>query len=249
MRTFLAATLIAALPYTASADMQDDDGFIHSNLVAIFYHELGHALIDILGLPVFGQEEDAADVLSVLMIDASFEEEAAVAIAYDTAFGFLADADEREREGEEVLFWDTHGPDLQRFYTLVCLFYGANPDEREDVAEELGLPEERITSCEDEFALANDSWGPILDDLAENAPGKSFEIRIVDDTSDAAKLTAEIMEEELAAMNKDYALPQTLPILIDACGEPNAFYDLETQEITMCVEYAEFLANIAESAN
>ena len=32
------------------------------------FHEFGHALIDVLGLPIFGQEEDAADVLSALMI-------------------------------------------------------------------------------------------------------------------------------------------------------------------------------------
>ena len=89
-------------------------------------------------LPVFGQEEDAADVLSVVLIDAFYDEETAVQITYDAAYGFLGYADEQAETGEEPAFWDTHGPDLQRHYTLVCLFYGADAEERDDVAQELG---------------------------------------------------------------------------------------------------------------
>ncbi len=49
------------LPAASHADARRE-AFVEANLLGIFYHELGHALIDILGLPVFGQEEDAADV-------------------------------------------------------------------------------------------------------------------------------------------------------------------------------------------
>ena len=49
------------LPGLAAAD-EEREAFVEANLLGIFYHELGHALIDILQLPVFGQEEDAADV-------------------------------------------------------------------------------------------------------------------------------------------------------------------------------------------
>ena len=35
---------------------------------------------------------------------------------------------------------DVHGPDLQRFYNLVCLFYGADPDTRDDFAADMNLP-------------------------------------------------------------------------------------------------------------
>ena len=38
-----------------------------------------------MGLPIFGQEEDAADVLSIFLIDALYEEESAQQLAYDAA--------------------------------------------------------------------------------------------------------------------------------------------------------------------
>ena len=58
----------------ALAEAAEDD-FIHANIVSVFYHELGHAIVDVMRLPIFGQEEDAADVLSILLIDEYFEED------------------------------------------------------------------------------------------------------------------------------------------------------------------------------
>ena len=68
----------------------EENEFVISNLASVLYHELGHAIIDQMQLPIFGQEEDAADVLSVLLIDRLYQEENAQAVAYDAAFGFDA---------------------------------------------------------------------------------------------------------------------------------------------------------------
>ena len=87
-------------------------------LNSVFYHELGHAVIDLMQLPIFGQEEYAADVLSVLMIHELFEEDAAQIVAYDSAFGFQAEAE----ASDGTYFWDMHGPDEQRYYNLVVSF-------------------------------------------------------------------------------------------------------------------------------
>ena len=51
-----------------------------------------------------------------------------------------------------------HGPDEQRYYNLVCIFYGAKPDLREELAQELEAPEERAISCAEEYELVIDSW-------------------------------------------------------------------------------------------
>ncbi|MDG2454039.1 MAG: DUF4344 domain-containing metallopeptidase, partial [Paracoccaceae bacterium] len=53
---------------------QDREEFIRDNILAIFYHEFGHALIDVRDLPIFGQEEDAADVASVMLMHSLYEE-------------------------------------------------------------------------------------------------------------------------------------------------------------------------------
>ncbi|MEL6596866.1 MAG: DUF4344 domain-containing metallopeptidase [Pseudomonadota bacterium] len=231
--------LATALALLASPIMADDaDLFVESNLLSIFYHELGHALIDIMELPVFGQEEDAADVLSVLLIDAFYDEETAQAIAYDAAFGFLGEA--QERGDDEVPYWSVHGPDEQRYYNLVCLFYGANPDERDDLAADLELPDERAEYCPDEFALAIESWGPVLDQLAENGGGDTFEY-----VSSGDSLTHVLMEDEVRELNAEFQMPQTLTVRVEPCDEPNAFYDLADRAIIMCTEFEPYLYTLA----
>jgi hypothetical protein len=66
------AILSAAQAFAATAQT-DEDAFVEANILGIFYHELGHAVIDIESVPIFGQEEDAADVFSILFIDWFFE--------------------------------------------------------------------------------------------------------------------------------------------------------------------------------
>lgn len=222
-----------------SAQAQNSDEFIRANLLSVLYHELGHAIIDLVQLPVFGQEEDAADVASILLINELFDEATATEIAYDSAFGFLGEARTTEQDGQDPAWWDLHGPDLQRYYNLVCLFAGANIDERSDIAGELGLPQDRLDTCEEEFTLADDSWGPVFDDLAVDAPGTSM---IYDGATDT--LAEKLVAEEVAALNRDFSLPQNLAISVASCGEPNAFYDPETVEIIMCAEMVNWLREL-----
>lgn len=230
LRSLTLATTLVSSPVSAEVD-----AFVEANLLSIFYHELGHALIDILRLPVFGQEEDAADVASVLLIDAFFEEESAVEIAYHAAYGFLSEAEER---GDDIAWWDVHGPDLQRYYNLVCLFVGADIEEREDLAYELGLPEDRLLGCPDEFDIANESWGPVFDEL--DGPGETilYQGRI-------ETFTEVIIADEVAALNRDFHLPQHLAVRVEDCGVANAFYDLDRVEITICSEFENWLREIA----
>lgn len=240
MKTTMLATFLILLSSAAEAD-ERTESFVEGNLIAVLYHELGHALIDVMAIPVFGQEEDAADVLSILLIDALFEEDSAVALTYEAAFGFLGEADALAAEGEEPAFWDVHGADQQRYYNLVCLFYGADPDEREDVAADLGLPDERAESCEEEFELAADSWGAVLDELETDAPSDTLQFGAEDPDS----LTARTVRDEVAALNETFALPEPLSVVVEPCGEANAFYDPEARQITICSEFEAHLRDLA----
>ena len=217
---------------------KETDRFVTSNVLSIFYHELGHAMIEIMGLPVFGQEEDAADIASILLIDRLYDEKAAVEIAYDAAFGFLGEAE--QAEGEPA-WWGVHGPDLQRYYTLVCLFVGADMEGRADIADDLGLPADRLETCEEEFELANASWGPVFDGLAQGAPGSTLKY-----SSGNSTLTKQVVHDEIAALNDDFILPKILKVSVQNCGEPNAYFDPETVEIVICSEFEGWLRKLAE---
>ena len=220
-----AACCLTLLAAPASAD------FVENNLLAIFYHELGHAVIDQMQVPIFGQEEDAADALSVLLIDALYDGASAENIAYDSAALFWFEAQ------NEPAYWDVHGPDEQRFFNTVCLFYGAEPDSREDFAQELGLPEERAEGCADEFDLASASWNAVLDEMADSAAltGKL----LVEPVSEM-----QVILEEVADLNKEFSWPQDIKVRLAPCGEANAFYDLGAQSITMCSELPDWLEEI-----
>lgn len=249
MRRVFAFLLALALVVPATAQMRprdmDPDAFVAANLIAIFYHELGHALIDVMELPIFGQEEDAADVLSILMVHEIFEEQSAVDIAYATAMGLSREAEMRTSRGEETVWWGVHGADMQRYYTLVCLFYGAAPDRRRNFADELGLPDARAETCREEYELARRAWGPVLDELYDAGPGETLRFRTIGRMGREARLPAAIIREEVDALNAVMSLPERIWVDVARCGEPNAFYDPSTREIIMCTEFATYLAEIA----
>ena len=235
----LAALLSAALGSPAQAEDPDyKQAFVEANILSIFYHELGHAVIDLMDVPIFGQEEDAADVMSVLLIDWLFEEEPAQAIAYDSAFGFLNDPEGRE----DVAYWGVHGPDEQRYYNHVCLFYGANPYEREDLAFELGLPEERADYCPDEYLQAADSWGAVFDEM--DSQNSAVPMTFEPGSGQHSDFINQVLGGEVASMNNDVSLPQELTVRVSNCDEANAFYDPADVSITFCEEFIPHLEEL-----
>ena len=215
----------AVLVFANFAGASEEDGFVTSNLISVVYHELGHAVIDTMQVPIFGQEEDAADVFSMLLIDEIFEPESANIIAYDAAFGFHAEAQENT-----PAFWDAHGPDEQRYHYLVCIFYGANPDLRKELAQELRLPEECAISCAEEYELAIDSWGGVLQDMEEGT-GK---LRLMGPSSDPMYSA---IRQEIEGFNSIFGFPSDVSVTIEKCGAANAYYDLSEVSITICTEF------------
>lgn len=228
---------------SALAEEYDEtDAFVEANILGIFYHELGHALIDIEGLPIFGQEEDAADVASIFLIDALFEEKAAQDMAWHAALGFWAEA---EAYGpDDIAWWDTHGPDAQRFYNTVCLFYGADPDARAEFARDLDLPEDRAETCPEEFDQANHSWGAVLDEIGARGAGNS--LVFAGARGEDATLAEQILAEEVDFLNENLTLQDRLTVTVESCGEANAFYDPNTTEVIFCTEFEDHLYGRAQ---
>ena len=225
--------LILALVAAGPAAAQDtaEDAFVSDNLIAIFYHEIGHALIDTLGLPIYGQEEIAADVASVILLSDVFTPDSFAEMAYNVPAGFQLDAVE---EGTDPAFWDVHGAAEQRYYTSVCLFYGALPDDLDDYAQEMALPPERAETCADEFDLAQASWTPIFDELAAG-PGEDLRLVIKEDGE-----TADLIAAEVADLNDRFRWPD-LEVAVLSCAEANAFYDPDARRIEICTEFADAL--------
>lgn len=242
LRSLLLSAAFAIPSYAVSA--QEESSFIEANILGIFYHELGHAVIHIEEVPIFGQEEDAADVFSIFMIDALFEEEAAQSLAFDAAWGFIGEAEAREAYSDEIPWWDTHGPDEQRFYNTVCIFFGADPDNRTEFAENLGLPEERADYCPEEFDQANNAWGAILDQMTERGAGQTLNYQ-----SNGDSLTEQLLADEIAYLNEQMSLAEPIDVVVESCGEANAFYDPNDKAIIFCSEFESHLEELEKKLN
>lgn len=241
MRGALFGILTAGLLAGPAIAQTDRDRFVESNLITTFYHELAHALIDLMDLSVLGQEEDAADVLSVLMIDSLFEGTRADEIAEDTARGYLI-----ESRHDTPALWVVHGPDEQRFYNVVCLHYGADTRKRDDFAHKLDLPRERAVTCAHERALADKSWGRVLRQLRSDAPGRSTVVPGNMKKNRDALRAFRVLSTHIEEVNAQFALPNDLSILIERCGEANAFYEPDRSAILICTEFVGYLREIAD---
>ena len=146
----------------ADGGLDDDEAFaraLDAN-VFIFYHEVGHALINVLELPTTGKEEDAVDDLATIILIESFEGGDLAVLNAAQSF-FLSGSEITDLS--ELDFADEHSLDSQRFFAISCLVYGSNPTAHASLVEDGTLGEERAALCEQEYPQKLDAWLTLLD--------------------------------------------------------------------------------------
>jgi hypothetical protein len=232
----------AIAPATTPADAIDPvQRFVNSNITETLYHELAHALIDKLELPIYGPEEFAADMFALVMINKMHPEAELRQITYDVAAAYRAGA-VKESRADDSAMWDMHGTDEQRYYNVACMIYGAAPDIRGDIARDLDLPDERAETCAEEYEQLAWSWQGVLDQIAVDQPGSSLRVAwTLDDDSALVRFVS----DETDRLNAVLALPEEVAVSVIPCDEPNAFYDPWESEIIICTELGDYLAQLA----
>ena len=152
----LAEDLYDAFKKDYKTDEQVEDAVTNATTF-VFYHELGHALVDAYDLPITGREEDAVDQLSVLLLaDGTPEGEQMV---LDAAVSFSKQA---SGELDELAFADEHSLDQQRYYNIICLLYGQDEEKFASLVKDGTLPESRAERCSDEYARVDKAWDALL---------------------------------------------------------------------------------------
>ncbi len=114
-------------------------------------HEFGHAAFDLLALPSFGRFEDIADQFSVYMMLRLGKNDARRLVS-GAAYSYRNVLQAPMAFVPLQAFSDVHGLPAQRFFNLLCLAYGSDPERFADVAEEKYLPRERAADCRREHA-------------------------------------------------------------------------------------------------
>jgi hypothetical protein len=126
-----------------------------NTLFFVALHEMGHALIGELDIPTTGQEEDAVDdfaCLTVHQVGGSARDQAMAAARW---FAIMS-----ERNNSDLPYWDEHSLDIQRFYGILGLMYGADPN-RYMFAEKL-VPERTLQRYVSGYPKKLDSWERLL---------------------------------------------------------------------------------------
>lgn len=135
-------------------------------VIASFYHELGHMVIDLYDLPATGREEDVADQLSAFVLlqpdDQGNANPDYVEAAKDQARAYQIAAKEDDAASDDLLA-DPHTLNQARMYNFECWIYGSNPDANADIVADGMLPEARADGCEDEYNKLSRAWSTLLE--------------------------------------------------------------------------------------
>jgi hypothetical protein len=142
-----------------SESAEDLEDAIVGATVFVLYHELGHALIHILDLPITGKEEDAVDQLSTLILSGDDDGEAA---AINGASYFYLEYQGNDNKIDDLAFADEHSLEAQRFYNILCWIYGQNEKKFDGLVSNGVLPKDRAVRCSGEFQRLQKAWGTIL---------------------------------------------------------------------------------------
>ena len=113
-------------------------------------HETGHAMFDLLSVPIFGYQEDAADQFAGYII-LQFGKADARRLILGAAHSYKKYVQNPTVTAPLTAFSDEHSPPAQRFYNLLCLAYGADRVLFADFVEQNYLPKERAKICRGQY--------------------------------------------------------------------------------------------------
>lgn len=222
---------------------RQDVEFVAGNLLFALLHEMGHAHIQEMGLPVVGREEDAADSFAtVRLLKAGTDVTHNVLVA--AAKGWFLAAERDEKEGTTVPFYDEHGLDRQRAYNIICLMVGSDPNTFADLADQAKMPDERQASCAGDYSNAAWSWEQLLKSHMRAPDQPKQKITVVygpagDYPDVVGALRAIDMLEIVAELEADrFTWRRPLTFAAESCGQPDLHWDLSTQRVLFCYEMA-----------
>jgi hypothetical protein len=149
-------TAIATVAYDPGVSDTEIAERIVGTWMFVFFHELGHGLIDLYELPVVGREEDAVDDFStLLLIDMGLTSYAIRAAEYWAATD--------QGVTSPLAFADEHSLNAQRFFSILCLVYGSDPKQYRELVTKGVLPEERAVRCPAEWQAKRSAWDQLLE--------------------------------------------------------------------------------------
>jgi hypothetical protein len=219
-------------------------------MLFVLLHEMAHAAITQMGLPVVGKMEDAADsfaAVRLIKVGSSFSNRVLTKAAEGW---FLADRRDR-KSGDKVPYYDEHGLNQQRAYQIVCYMVGSDEDKFKALATEVKLPEERQDTCAGDYSNAAYSWEMLLKPHRRAPDDPKTKIDVVYgpatgrfEIARQAASSIRLLETVAERAANDFVWPMPFTLKMQSCGFPNARWDLSTHELTLCYELGADFADL-----
>jgi hypothetical protein len=141
--------------------------------LSIAGHEVGHAMFDLLKVPIFGNEEDAADQFSTYLMLRLGSDQARRLIS-GAAYYYRRNLQDQNVTVKLKAFSGAHSRPQQRFFNLLCIAYGANTAMFADLVAKDYLPKQRAAGCRREYSKVSYAFQTLIkphidQDLARGA--------------------------------------------------------------------------------
>lgn len=236
---------------------QQVDFLARGAMLFVYMHETGHMMIRELNLPATGPEEDVADEFAAFTLAqlVTAAPPAQKPIYENILFaGAMTWKIEAQHEGPADIQWsDEHSPSLRRYFNILCIAYGADPQTFKPILAREGMTAARMDRCTDDYKRQSAVWDALMAPYVRDPP-----------SSDGPRLTLRIEDPgkpEWAAFSASYAyggffqkflnvladhtkLPESVPVIVKGCNELNAWWDPNTKTVTLCNDFYAHLEDI-----
>ena len=238
--------------------------FFLGNLQFTLLHELGHALLAESNIPLLGSVENAADEIATMVFTLSDIDDPHAngkKRLLAAADGWLLEWMLEQQAGSEIPYWDERPLKIQRFYRIVCMIYGSDPNTYADQNWRLRLPYERSVSCVDDYQRAKTSIIRLKENqkaiAATVANVKNERVRLIFEapTTPQREWIAEllrlsgIVEKTVSTFKKLFPLQSNLNVVVANGCEATAYWKQDLNEIIVCYSLVEqflYLARFRE---
>lgn len=231
--------------------------FVIGNTLWTLVHEMGHALIAELDVPLLGKEEDAADSIATIALlhggaDYGIPNQInQIEFILATAEAWQLEWELQRISAETEAYSDTHSLDIQRFFNILCLLCGSDPERYCELSHQLGLPVERALACveyEHEQVLSGVNYliavfGPMH---ADTGGAGKIDVEYEDPVNEESLYLSRIVRHSLVAelvaaqTRRLFVLPNDIAIVFTEClGEETAFWRNDRKEIIFCYDLLE----------
>lgn len=245
----VAADSLYEIPANAN-DNQSLEEFVIGNLQFILVHEMAHLIVGEKRVPILGPEEIAADYIAATFLIRGDGQDEVIrqrlrrhVQAAANAFSILWEHE--QQVGTQVPYWGNHALGIQRYYRLMCLLEGSNPELARASTTFSEIARDRPEDCDVEYERANRAVQWLIDSYGRKPSdpmGEPIEIVYRDVRTQMQKKLMnrvrerQIVELTVSALTERFTLDRKLQVVMRVCDRPAAIWNPEDGELTLCYD-------------